>query len=99
MHLRILHTPLSAFVAEELQHLVERLIRIVHDIRECLPLTVVKKLFSRDVDAWHTLILADGLGVLAHTIIAATIVGGANIVSALIADARPIIPFDTIGSR
>jgi hypothetical protein len=40
VELRLLHTPLAVLIIKEFQHLVERLLGIIHDIGECLTLSV-----------------------------------------------------------
>ncbi len=48
VRLGFLHASLPVFVVEELEHLRERLLRIVHDVGERPALPVVNELFARD---------------------------------------------------
>jgi len=53
MYFGFLHAPLSVLIAEKAKHFVERLLGIVHDVGECLPQTIFKKLFSCNGRARH----------------------------------------------
>ena len=43
---RFLHAPLPVLIVKELEHFVERLLWIVHDIGKCPALTVFEELLS-----------------------------------------------------
>ena len=48
VRLGFLHPPLPVFVVEELKHLLERLLRIVHDVGERSALPIFNELFACD---------------------------------------------------
>jgi hypothetical protein len=53
VRLGLLHPPLPVFIAEELEHLRERLLGIVYHISERPALAVVQELFPRDGHFGH----------------------------------------------
>jgi len=53
VRLGLLHPPLPVFIAEELEHLRERLLGIVYHIGERSALAVVQELFACDGHCGH----------------------------------------------
>jgi hypothetical protein len=53
MDLRFFHATLSAFITEEVEHIVEGLFRIIQHVRERPTLTVLKKILTGDGCSTH----------------------------------------------
>jgi hypothetical protein len=53
MNLGFFHATLPPFVIEEVEHIVERLLRIIQHIGECPALTVLKKVATGDGCGTH----------------------------------------------
>ena len=58
VYLGIFHPLLPTLITKERKHVIERAIRIVHDIGERSTLAIIKKLFLRNGESRHSCVLA-----------------------------------------